>query len=613
MNVVIVLLGLLLLMFIGLQKNKVDNAIQEIHEEEERNNATTASKIVDINNSLDDALKKIVLFNETSQHNLQSAIERITNENNELNKRIIDLSNEIQKALDDNQALKKKLAFYTEIGDDSKKLNEDVDENKQKDLILKALDELSATNHIPADDQKPQIKENDEKTALEPMGRESTAGDAAVLDIEQKAAFRIMSDSKQNLFITGKAGTGKSFLLKLFVAGNKTKNIILLAPTGVAAINIGGVTIHSAFGYENLVNANFEDIKRGKIRLFNIKKAVLISVDTIIIDEISMVRADTFEKMDLILRSLTHIDKPFGGKQIIIFGDLFQLPPIVTSNEESRFLRDAFGGVYFFQSNAYKNANFQFIELTINHRQKDDESFFRILNEIREGKIDDKCLSVLNSRMLFDNEQLRRVIRLFPKKADAERVNKEELERIDAKEYIYEAETKCLKPNVTRPLNEGNFPISKTLRLKVGALIMMVANDHERKWVNGTLGIVSWLSEECIKVTIQGVEYEVEKYAFKEQEATYEDGKIIYETVLEVDQYPIILAYAITIHKSQGMTYKQVACDIGDCFAPGQAYVALSRCSSLNGLFMLGKVNSKLLRVDSSVKEFYLREKSQIL
>jgi ATP-dependent exoDNAse (exonuclease V) alpha subunit len=230
------------------------------------------------------------------------------------------------------------------------------------------------------------------------------------------------------------------------------------------------------------------------------------------------------------------------------------------------------------------------------------------LNRVREGKTTNHDITVLNKRVIKNSEDLRRVLTLFPKKADAEWVNREELEKIEAKEYSYDAKIIFNKKNQQTPNLDNKFPIMNVLKLKRGALVMLVTNDPGGRWVNGTLGIVSSLQDDEIKVSIDGRNYDVTPFTFTEQEAIYKNGRINYEDVLKVEQFPIVLAYAITIHKSQGMTYKRIACDITTCFTSGQAYVALSRCSSLEGLHLLDEVSDDITKVDNLVKEFYLHQ-----
>lgn len=430
-----------------------------------------------------------------------------------------------------------------------------------------------------------------------------------ILDDEQRIAFKIMNDTNENLFITGKAGTGKSFLLEMFVRGTD-KKVIVLAPTGIAALNVGGSTLHATFGYNNLENLDIDQINLRSIVLKGEKREVLRRVDTIVIDEISMVRADIFDKIDKILRVLNKNAKPFGGKQVIVFGDLFQLPPIAQRQVE-KYLTDYYGGIFFFNSNSYSNGNFGFIELTINHRQKDDKEFFGILNRMREGEFTRTDLNRLNERYINDRSELRRILTLFPRKADAEKVNKEELDRIDAREYIYRAKiVYAANKNKTTNL-ESNFPITEELHLKRGALVMMVANDPNKRWVNGTIGIVHSLYDDAVKVTIDGTTYDVPQMTFTQREASYVNGRIEYSDVLSVEQFPVVLAYAITIHKSQGMTYKRIACDISQCFAPGQAYVALSRCSSMGGLYLMEEVTGDMIRTNKQVVDFYKSQSTE--
>lgn len=454
-----------------------------------------------------------------------------------------------------------------------------------------------------------------EKTLLElskPFEEESddTEGNSNVLDEEQLWAYSLLENTNKNYYITGKAGTGKSFLLKLFVKATNKKTL-KLAPTGISALNVKGETIHSIFGFHNIEKLDIKDINIDNIKLKSEKKSVLKHVDTIIIDEISMVRSDVFDRIDRILRAINDNDMFFGGKQIIVFGDLYQLPPIA-NREETKYLKDKYGGIFFFFSNAYKNGDFTFIELTTNHRQKEDKVFFEILNRMREGMITNEDIDVLNKRVCVDEQQLRRRIRLLPKKDEVEKINKAELDtNRDAKEYTFKAEILFDKYKSQDAKVDSNFPITNILKLKHGSLVMMVNNHISKQWVNGTLAIISFINEEVIKVMIDGFEYEVHKSSFETQEAKYDDdtGRIEYETIFKIEQYPIVLAYAITIHKSQGKTYPSLACDIKDCFAPGQAYVALSRCSTLSGIFLLRPITRAEVSVDVDVKDFYIAAK----
>ena len=443
-----------------------------------------------------------------------------------------------------------------------------------------------------------------------PTYEELEAQNGAVqLDSEQSAVCNEIESTNENFFITGKAGTGKSFLLEAFKK-TTAKSYIVLAPTGIAALNVGGTTLHSAFGFYNLVNLDIDQISRETIRLRSDKQLVLKHISTIIIDEISMVRADTFDKIDRILKAINNNNKPFGGKQMLLFGDLFQLPPIAQSKERE-YLFDRYGDVHFFFAHAYSASNFRFRELTINHRQKEDAIYFELLNRVRDGSITPEDIKALNTRVVHDIHIYDRFTTLLPTKAEVEQLNQRRICQLDTKEYVYNAKIVRNKYPGKIITWEALFPIANTLRLKTGALVMMVANDPERRWVNGTLGIVKHLSNNSISIAIDTHIYEICTAEFSEQEITYENGKLNYEDILTVEQYPVVPAYAMTIHKSQGQTYKNVVCDIDRCFADGQAYVALSRCSSLEGLHLTQEIRPASIRVNRNVLNFYHKSIAQ--
>ncbi len=540
---------------------------------------------------------------------LTSVLESISHENKQLR---IEL-----------QDLRKKLNFYTNIEEAAENLNVQED-TEERDRLLKKAAEQILSNREKKKEAHPQKTEEPSLTAsstagstIAPAGTESFIevpeteepdDSIPLLDEEQTFACNYMDTTNENVFVTGKAGTGKSFLLDVF-RNTTDKNHIVLAPTGIAALNVNGATLHSTFGYFNLVNLRIEEISSDTIKLKSEKQAVLRRVSTIIIDEISMVRADTFDKIDRILKVINKTDAPFGGKQMLIFGDLFQLPP-VTKSQEYDYLLDRYGGIFFFHSDAYKSGNFKFIELTQNHRQKGDQKFFEILNRIREGLATDDDIALLNKRYSPTEDIYEdRFVSLFPTKAEAERVNREHINQLESNEFVYCAKTLLDKyPNKNKSI-ESIFPIANELRLRLGASVMMVANDPEHRWVNGTLGIVKKLSEDAIYVSFgENRTYEIHLFEFDEQEVTYANGVISYEKVYSVSQYPLVPAYAITIHKSQGQTYRDVACDIDRCFASGQAYVALSRCASLSGLHLKSRITPTSIKVDREVLEFYRKQ-----
>lgn len=525
---------------------------------------------------------------DSQRNELQVAVQEKENAQN----KATSYEKEIDNMRKEVEALERKLDFYKNIKEESGNLNVAEDSREREELLEKTVQQINSVNK--KEGKQTDYLDNTRKKEL------------SVLDSEQEYARSQIENSNKNFFITGKAGTGKSFLLDVFRRTTSKKHIVL-APTGIAALNVKGATLHSTFGYHNLVNLDVDSISSTTIRIKSEKRMMLKEVSTIIIDEISMVRADTFDKIDKILRVINHNELPFGGKQVLLFGDLFQLPP-VTKNQEYEYLYDRYGGEYFFCSDAYKQSGFKFIELTINHRQKEDSEFFTLLNRVRDGSLNAHDIELLNSRVVKDMSVYDRYTTLLPTKAEAEKLNQYHIDQLDSEEYIYQAKIEYDKyPGHTKKL-DSVFPISSTLRLKKGALVMMVANDSEHRWVNGTLGIINALSEKGISVAINKRVYDIYPQDFLEQEILYENGKLVYEDVLKVSQYPLVLAYAITIHKSQGQTYQNIVCDIDKCFANGQAYVALSRCSSLNGLHLKQRITAASVRVDKRVVEFYEKQ-----
>lgn len=419
------------------------------------------------------------------------------------------------------------------------------------------------------------------------------------LSEEQKALYDLMENTRNNMFITGKAGTGKSYLLKYFKEHTK-KNVLYTAPTGIAAINIGAVTIHSAFGFDNLKDGT------KYFRLSLEKIDILRNLEVLIIDEISMVRVDVLEQVDKILQFYNRTNKPFGGKQVIVFGDIFQLPPIVKTREEQTCFLEKYGDVYFFNSNAYYNGNFEIKELRKIYRQT-NRTFIDILNNIREGVLPSEYENILNQH--YVSKAPEGIVQLVTKNQIREEINSKNLEKINNKEYCYNAEI-FYNPNLKykSKVDPDQYMCDFELKLKVGAHIMMISNDTKSKrWVNGTFGTISELGNDYIKVIIDGNEFTVQKHEFKKYKCFYnkKEKKLIYIEETCVKQFPVILAYAVTIHKSQGMTYQEVVCNLEGCFAAGQAYVALSRCVSLDTLYLVHKVYQKDVFTNSSIMSFY--------
>ena len=465
----------------------------------------------------------------------------------------------------------------------------------------KGLTASESTEASSAADLSADVINQSEGGETDPRGPEQPE-----LDSEQDQALRLMEHTVDNIFLTGKAGTGKSYLIGIFERLTN-KRIVKVAPTGRAAKHIGGATIHSTFGfpYIELLELECELTFCGLRYMTPEKKLVLMHADAIVIDEASMVRADQLDRIDKVLRALTGIDGPFGGKQMIIVGDLLQLPPVVVGDLKE-YLYDRYGGSMFWRSNAFQNGAFRFIELTQNHRQ-DDADFYALLNRIREGVPSASDLLTLNSRCSDAGAWIGRTITLFPTKAAADALNVRMLQSLSGPTHSYDAEVIYSIPGSQKPNLEANFPISEHLQLKIGALIMMVSNDPSKRWVNGTLGVIEELHTDHIRVSIDGRDYDILREQFRIQEPIYDRAqkRISYRDTLIVEQFPLILCYGMTIHKAQGSTFDQVVCDLSQCSQTGQAYVALSRCTSLDGVYLLSKVSPVVLaKVDYDALTF---------
>ncbi len=429
------------------------------------------------------------------------------------------------------------------------------------------------------------------------VGRRKNLFKSKKIDITEgfKNTLQMMEFTSNNLYITGKAGAGKSTLLKHFVL-NTGKNYVIVAPTGVSAVNVGGTTIHSFFRFP------FGVVEESDIEYQPDKKDLFKNLEVLIIDEISMVRVDLLHAIDLALRKNTGNKKdPFGGVQIIMFGDLYQLPPIVRTFEEQKYLKDKFGGKYFFYCPAFSDVGLEQIELKENFRQKEDIIFFDLLNNIREKTFTSGDFALLNSRHEpYINKDPAIVLATTNNIADG--INEERLKGIDEKEFVYSA-------RIERGFDTKKSPTDEKLRLKKGAQIMMIKNDTEtpRRWVNGSIGTVVALGKSTVMVDINGGEYDISQAMWEEYHFEYdeEEGNIVRLPVGSFHQYPLKLAWAVTIHKSQGKTFDRVVIDLGrGAFAHGQTYVALSRCTSLAGIYLMRPVRNSDIIVDDEVREF---------
>jgi len=417
----------------------------------------------------------------------------------------------------------------------------------------------------------------------------------AHLDIndEFKSAFDLMENTKEHLFITGKAGTGKSTLLKYFKA-NTGKKIIVLAPTGVAAVNIGGQTIHSFFRLPPKI------IQKNTIRRLR-DKSLVENLDMVIIDEVSMVRSDLMDGIDYALRlNRGKMRVPFGGAQMVFFGDLFQLSPVV-ENEARELLEERYSSPYFFSAKVFDDCNIKPIELSTIYRQK-DSSFMELLNRVRNKEYTEEDLGTLNERAKKDIAVSNKddTVILTTTNSLANAINQDRLSKLPGKEITYNAKA-------TGKFEESAYPADTSLKLKKGAQVILIKNDPAKQWVNGTLAKVVALSSDSIVVDINGRECDIPVVKWQKIEYSYneEEDKIEDEVVGDFEQYPIKLAWAITIHKSQGQTFDKVIIDLGrGAFTHGQLYVALSRCTSLEGIRLKRPVIHSDIIFDQRIYEF---------
>ena len=424
---------------------------------------------------------------------------------------------------------------------------------------------------------------------------------------ELDLAWQFIEHTGTHLFLTGKAGTGKTTFLHQLKA-ESPKRMVVLAPTGIAAMNAGGITLHSFFQLPfapYIPDSSFsagEDVAY-RYRFSKEKINIMRSIDLLVIDEISMVRADVLDAVDAVLRRYRNSRKPFGGVQLLMIGDLQQLAPVVR-DEEWKMLSKFYDTPYFFSSHALRETEYYTIELTTVYRQRDDR-FLQMLNGIRENRCDASTLAALNKRYLpaFNPSPEEGYIRLVTHNFQAQRINDNELERLPGRSFAFPATVEGKFP-------EYLYPTEKVLELKQGAQVMFVKNDMsgEHRYVNGTIGEVTSVSSAGIEVrclqsgvrlTLQPEEWTNARYALNE-----ETKEITEEIEGTFRQYPLKLAWAITIHKSQGLTFDKAIVDVGGSFAHGQAYVALSRCRTLEGLVLSAPISAKAIINDETVAAF---------
>ncbi len=413
-------------------------------------------------------------------------------------------------------------------------------------------------------------------------------------------AYRFVTETSENIFLTGKAGTGKTTFLK-YLKENCSKNIVVAAPTGVAAINAGGVTLHSLFQlpfHPFLPTKNNKDELLAKIRFNKQRQQLLRKVELLVIDEISMVRCDTMDAIDTILKSVRRkYDVPFGGVQLLCIGDLYQLPP-VAQRHEWEILQEYYSSPFFFDSIVIKEQMPLLIELNKIYRQKED-SFVALLNKVRNNNMNADDFEDLHLRYnpSFRPSFEEKYITLTSHNNQADQINARELQKLLSPSYKYEA-------IIEGDFPENNYPAEGALILRVGAQVMFLKNDLIlKRYFNGKIGVVKSLDNEEIIVECDGINIPVTMETWENSRYVLDraDGKLQQETLGTFTQFPLRLAWAITIHKSQGLTFEKVMIDAGAAFSSGQVYVALSRCTSLDGIVLLSKIPSAAIYSNDNV------------
>ncbi|MDZ4667472.1 MAG: AAA family ATPase [bacterium] len=420
--------------------------------------------------------------------------------------------------------------------------------------------------------------------------------------------FTQIEKSNDSFFITGKAGTGKSTFIQYFASHSK-KRVLKLAFTGIASINVGGQTIHSFFLFP-LKPMLPEDDEVFQFKDYTEKYKIIRSIDTLIIDEVSMLRSDVLEAIDYSLRiNGGHPEKRFGGKQILFIGDIFQLPPVLDQTDEvEKFVfSEVYKSEYFFDSLAYKEIAPNYFEFQKSYRQKSDLDFVKLLDEVRIGMVSDESLERLNSRHLpgYEPRIDEFVINLTSTNYIATAENKKRLQSLPYTSFKFEAK-------ITGDFRSDKYPTSLVLELKKFAQVIFIKNDNGRRFVNGTIAKVDFISQNLLEIRLQdGSAYKLEPVTWENRRYKYDPLKrrIVSEVIGTFTQFPIKLAWAITIHKSQGLSFDKVVIDLGrGAFVNGQVYTALSRCRTMEGLVLKQSVKRNDLVMDPRVVHFYLTE-----
>jgi hypothetical protein len=432
-------------------------------------------------------------------------------------------------------------------------------------------------------------------------------------------SFQFASDfinyTNASIFLTGKAGTGKTTFLK-YCKENSVKNTAIVAPTGVAAMNAGGTTIHSFFqlpfnpyipagkGFDQSENVNDKNSLISRLRLTNDRRAVMQKLELLIIDEISMVRCDVLDAIDTVLRHVrSQYSRPFGGVQVLLIGDMYQLPPVI-KDEEWQILSPYYKSPYFFNSQVVESLPPVYVELNKIYRQS-DTSFVNVLNQVRNNEMDQEGYELLHSRYLpkLNPPKSDNYITLTTHNNKADAINFKQLNNLDGTARNFNA-------LIDGEFYEKSYPADVQLKLKVGAQVMFIKNDTERirRYFNGKIGIVEKIEDDKISVLCAGdtlpIEVKTEKWKNIRYVVDKTTNQVEENEIGSFTQFPLRLAWAITIHKSQGLTFEKAIIDAGEAFAPGQVYVALSRCTSLEGMILHSRINNNSLHSDWRITAF---------
>lgn len=443
---------------------------------------------------------------------------------------------------------------------------------------------------------------------------------AAIQD-NQDLAFEIINYTSKNLFLTGKAGTGKTTFLKKIIRETK-KKVTVVAPTGIAAINAGGMTLHSFFqlsGRPFVPDYNVPNIQEYALDRYTLFKNARVTgnkielykeVELVIIDEVSMLRADMLDAIDEVLRHYRNVkNKPFGGVQMLFIGDLFQLPPVMPDHEW-RILSPYYKTPYFFSAKVFENDPLIKIEFKTIYRQS-EQRFIKLLNKVRNNQLEYEDFEELNERHGNQFSYDDNVITLTAYNRSADEINNRELNQLDSELFKYNALVKD-------DFNEKSYPTDVNMQLKVGAQVIFIKNDSnpQKRYVNGSLAKVDYLTNEEVHVTLatSGNKIIVEKEVWKNIKYEFDrvEDKIEEKEMGSFTQFPLRLAWAITIHKSQGLTFDKVAIEAGSAFATGQVYVALSRCTTFDGITLLSRLSPQSIQTDSRIREFTETETSEM-